>query len=124
MNQEIIDLYKTVLDDTKLTTSEKRKLLDDIRSLIPGSQNRWNFRWVIWPLGLMALSLPILVLVQLLSPSAASIKIPDGLLSLASAAVGALAGFLAPNIQRTDLAPNAENPGLRATDENQVKNLA
>lgn len=117
MNPEIYALYQRVLDDPQLSLRDKRKLLDDIRSLIPGAQNRWNIRWIIWPLGLVALSLPALVFAKLFLAHPNEIAIPESLLALASAAVGALAGFLTPNNQRLEIPVRSETRRSEKSDD-------
>lgn len=127
MDDRIFELHKLVLADGALSVRKKRCLLNEIRKVIPGEQNRWNFRWIVWTLALMALSVP-----AWLAWTRGS-TIPPGLLSLASAAVGALAAFLAPHARQTEetsqttpsvtrqaLTPHQEsaspNPPLEPTD--------
>ena len=64
------------------------KLLNEIRKLAPPEGNRWNFRYIIFTLALVALSAPTWMIVR------GDLTRPQGLLALASTAVGALAAFL------------------------------
>lgn len=100
MSYEIVELYKTVLYAPKdhLSFDEKREILNDIRKIMPPDENRWNFRYVIFTLALIALSVPgVAVWLIWLDRG----DIPQGLLSLGSTAVGALAAFLTPSIRRS-----------------------
>ena len=105
MDQSLIELHRVVLSDSGLSVRQRRALLNDIRKLIPPDQNRWNLRWVIFPLALIGLSLPAVFAIHVVYLGQFPEKVPEGLVSLASAAVGALAGFLTPYIRKSDEAP-------------------
>ncbi|MEK6303378.1 MAG: hypothetical protein AABO41_21930 [Acidobacteriota bacterium] len=114
MNSQLVELYKAVvLSDLKI--GDKEKLLNELRKVMAPEENRWHFRIVIWTLALVALSIPIAVLWSLGKGSA--VDVPPGLLSLGSAAVGALAAFLTPYARRREeetpestLAPTTDLP--------------
>lgn len=89
MDTEVIALYKSICENNSLDIGTKQVLLDEIRKLKPASENRWNFRYVIWALAIVALASPLTMLL-----TQATIEIPDGVLSLSSTAVGALAAFI------------------------------
>jgi hypothetical protein len=86
-------LLMIVLTTPNLHVDEKIKLLNELRKLKPPTSDRWIYRWVIWFLGATII---ITVSVSLLMAFKGKAGIPDGLLAIASAAVGALASFLSP----------------------------
>ena len=75
-------------------------MLNEIRKLMSPDQNRWNFRWVILSLALVALSVPIYAF-TLVSKSQ-TVDIPEAILSLGATALGALAGYLTHYTQRQE----------------------
>ena len=89
----LFDLIRIVLEDSKLQTNEKKILIDELRKNNPGTSDRWTYRYAILTLG-GAVILTILALSYL--GAYAEGKIPDGLVGIGSAAVGGLAGLLAP----------------------------
>lgn len=93
MNPELIELHKKVLDDNSLNFEQKKEMLDEIRKMIPPDQNRWNFRYAIMPLAVIALATPAYALIAAIRHTS-PIDIPEALLSLSSTAIGALAAFL------------------------------
>lgn len=95
MDNEVSELYKSILEDKELDLEKKKELLDEIRKLKPASDNRWNFRYVIWALALVALSSPLVYVVH------GEIKdFPEGLMALSSTAVGALAAFITSSLKK------------------------
>lgn len=89
----LLDLIRIVLEDPQLKPEEKRSLIDELRKNNPGTSDRWTYRYAILTLG-GAVLLTILALWYLGAHHGASI--PDGLISIGSAAVGGLAGLLTP----------------------------
>ena len=75
-------------------------MFNEIRKLMSPDQNRWNFRYVIVPLALVALSVPIYAFTLIFN--SLTVDIPEALLSLGSTALGALAGFLTHYTQRRE----------------------
>jgi len=95
MKETIQRLAQQLTDDESLPTDQKVKLLENLQKLSPPLQSdRWIFRLVVGFLG-------ITVLLTVIGGFYLSIKtaatIPEGLIALGSAAVGALAGLLAPS---------------------------
>lgn len=88
-----LDLMRMVLADGKLDSEEKRMLIDELRKNNPGTSDRWTYRYAILTLG-GAVVLTIIALTIL--STLADVKIPEGLVSIGSAAVGGLAGLLTP----------------------------
>jgi hypothetical protein len=89
----IFDLIKIILSDPKLSSSEKKALIDEVRKNSPTLNDRWLYRWAIWMLG-------VTVIITALSFSALSwvgAEIPQGLVALGSGAASGLAGLLAPS---------------------------
>lgn len=64
---------------SNLPRCEKKMLLNEIRKLMPPDENRWNFRYVIWTLALVALSVPVTAAWQIYecTPSLAECKVQD-----------------------------------------------
>jgi hypothetical protein len=89
----LLDLIRIVLEDPQLKPDEKRSLIDELRKNNPGTSDRWTYRYAILTLG-GAVLITILALWYLGAHQGATI--PDGLISIGSAAVGGLAGLLTP----------------------------
>ena len=95
MKETIQQMAQMITDDVSLPSDHKVKLLENLQRLSPPLQSdRWIFRLVVAFLG-------ITVLLTVIGGFYLSIKtassIPEGLIALGSAAVGALAGLLAPS---------------------------
>ena len=88
MYDKIFDLYTKVLEDKELPPEKKEEMFNEIRKITSPIDNRWNFRYVIFALALVALAVPAFALWR------ADAQIPDALLSIAATAIGALAGLL------------------------------
>ena len=89
------DLIQQVTGDNSLPSDQKVKLLECLQKLsTPLQSDRWIFRLVVAFLGVSVL-LTIILGFYLSIKTAATI--PEGLIALGSAAVGALAGLLAPS---------------------------
>jgi hypothetical protein len=99
MTKEVTALYELVLRSGR-PVCEQKKLLNEVRKLLPAEGNRWNFRYVIFTLALVALSVPVVAGVLLCRGK--EIDLPEGLLALASTAVGALAAFVSQAVHKRD----------------------
>jgi hypothetical protein len=89
------ELIQQVSTDPSLPADQKVKFLGSLQKLAtPLQSDRWIYRLVVAFLGLTVL-LTILGGFYLSIKTAATI--PEGLIALGSAAVGALAGLLAPS---------------------------
>jgi hypothetical protein len=75
----------------KADNKELKKVLDELRNF--ANPGRWVYRTVVWFLGLTALVTVVGVVWLVLCGKGA--EIPDGLIALGSASIGALAGLLA-----------------------------
>lgn len=102
-------LYQRILADSNLTQRQKRQLLPDAH------QHRAT-SWVIWLLALVVLSIPFTCAAHVLLVGSFPNDIPDGLLSLASAAGGALAGYLTPRQHRREAEPREEDEAWSAAE--------
>jgi hypothetical protein len=102
MSDPITHLVEKIID-SRHDLRDKKALLNEVRKIMAPEQNRWNFRFAIWTLATVAISIPVVVIVNLCKAEATNnvLDVPDGLLSLGSAAIGALAAFLTPYAQRT-----------------------
>lgn len=89
------ELILQITNDPSMASDQKIKVLESLQKLsTPLQSDRWIFRLVVAFLGLAVL-LTIVGGFYLSIKTAASI--PEGLIALGSAAVGALAGLLAPS---------------------------
>lgn len=89
------DLILQVTNDSSLTADQKVNLLGSLQKIAtPLQSDRWIYRLVVSFLG-FAVILTIVGGFILSFKTAATI--PEGLIALGSAAVGALAGLLAPS---------------------------
>jgi len=86
------DLLKTVVLDRQLSSSDKGVLLSHLKAVSPVS-DRLTYRTAIYLIGTIAV-LTIIAIWNLLWIGKA---IPDGLIAIASGAVGGLAGLLSPS---------------------------
>ncbi len=89
------ELIQQVTNDKSLSAEQKIQLLASLQKIsTPLESDRWIFRLVVAFLG-------VAVLLTIIGGFYLSIKtavtIPEGLIALGSAAVGALAGLLAPS---------------------------
>lgn len=95
VKETLQNLIQQVTNDNSLSSDQKVKLLEGLQTLsTPLQSDRWIFRLVVAFLGLTVL-LTVLGGFYLSIKTAATI--PEGLIALGSAAVGALAGLLAPS---------------------------
>jgi hypothetical protein len=80
----------------KQLTERVKEVKEELRS--PLDTDKWIYRYVVWFLGLAILaSLICTFYLSVRSPNPQELKIPDIFLAIGSAAVGALAGLLAPS---------------------------
>lgn len=93
LGSSYFDLLRSVVTAQDLTAEQKKTLLDGLRKASPTS-DRLTYRLAIGLLGVIAL-FTIGATWHLLSQKTAA-QIPDGLIAIASAAVGGLAGLLSP----------------------------
>jgi len=104
MNAKVFGLYESILKSGKLAwwdVRQKKALLNEIRKLMAPTENRWNFRWVILALIVLAFAVPGYAFWQL-ARGGPSDQLPPELLTLGATAVGALAGFLRPTRENGD----------------------
>jgi hypothetical protein len=93
----LFDLMKFVLADPTTTPEQKKLLIDELRKNNSSAADRWTHRGSLWILG-GAIVVTILSVAILAGLGA---KIPEGLLSLGTGVVGALAGLMAPGQKAT-----------------------
>ena len=87
------DLLKAVVVDQTLSGEQKKILLEQLKGSSPTS-DRLTYRLAIWILGFIALV--TIVAIWHLTSQPNALKVPDGLIAIASGAVGGLAGLLSP----------------------------
>lgn len=85
------DLLRTVVTDKRLTGEEKKFLLVQLKGIAPTS-DRFTYRTAIWILGTLALT--TIGLLGAIYLTGAGTSPPEGLIAIASGAVGGLAGVL------------------------------
>lgn len=91
----LYELMEKVLSDTKLSTEDKIKLIDELRKNNPASSDRWAPRVAIWILGASILTTIICMTVFGKTGD-------DGLIAIGSAAVGGLAGVISQTTRTTN----------------------
>jgi hypothetical protein len=106
LDPQIYDLYSQILNSDR-TVPEKKAMWNEVRKLMSPDDNRWNFRYVVIPLALLALAVPIYAFTLAFRDQ--PVDIPQALNSLGSAGVGALAAFLTQYSQSRRGVP-AETP--------------
>jgi hypothetical protein len=89
------ELIQQVTNDNSLPADQKVKLLTSLQKLpTPLQSDRWIYRLVVAFLGLAVL---FTIIGGFILSFKTAVTIPEGLIALGSAAVGALAGLLAPS---------------------------
>lgn len=89
------EFIQEVTHDPSLPPDQKVKLLGNLQKLAsPLQSDRWIFRLVVAFLGLAVL---LTIVGGFILSFKTAATIPEGLIALGSAAVGALAGLLAPS---------------------------
>ncbi len=93
MPAKLNDVISSVAGNPNITETDREKLVADLQEVKP-FEDLWIYRAVVMALGLTVLITMggIIFLASRQSPT----TIPDGLVALGSAALGALAGLLAP----------------------------
>src|SRR5690348_11995038 len=92
----IDDAILAAVQSTTGTLAEKEALIKQLVHALP--TDRWTFRWVIW--GLIAVVLiPVIGVfgIWAVKGTIDANSIPQGLISIASTAIGALAAFITPS---------------------------
>ncbi len=89
-------LTQEIENNSTLSPDQKKNYLDVINSLNPLAKDNWIYRIVVSSLGL-ALILTVIggILAALIGGQGTAL--PEGLVAIGSASVGALAGLLAPS---------------------------
>jgi hypothetical protein len=87
-------LMQLVLINPDINTQDKKELIDELRKNNPAMDDRWTYRYATWFLGGVVL-LCVAALWSLGNNSGSQIS--QGLVALGSAALGGLAGLVAPN---------------------------
>jgi hypothetical protein len=96
--ESLDDAINDITADDSMKPESKEKLLKSLRRLkSPLEYDRWIYRMVVLFLGVTVVATVVGgFMMASLSTDAAQKDIPEGLIALGSAAVGALAGLLAP----------------------------
>jgi hypothetical protein len=106
----IDDAIFAVVQRNDLDANQKNQLIGQLRKALP--TDRWTFRYVIW--GLIAVviipTLGVLILWAWNIETFDASKVPQGLISLASTALGALAAYITPGIHQSGQAPQGQAP--------------
>ena len=100
--ESVGELAAKVAADPELAEQIKREPAAAIAGVAaPLQSDRWIYRIVVTALGLVA----VIAVLGLIIVALEEVAIPDAVLALGSAAVGALAGLLAPSPTPTKSAP-------------------
>jgi hypothetical protein len=90
----LYELMRLVLINPDIDTQDKKQLIDELRKNNPAMDDRWTYRYATWFLGGVVL-LSVIALWSL--GNSGKSEISQGLVALGSAALGGLAGLIAPN---------------------------
>lgn len=91
------------------TPDEKVKIIKELTTAAP--TDRWTTRYVIWGLIAVVIVIAIGSVIMLgMEGTAGAGKIPDGIIALATTALGALAAYLVPPIGHTATAVETTTP--------------
>jgi hypothetical protein len=93
-----VDLVRVILC-SDIPTKEKLKLIDEVRKIGPASDDRWAYRICVY--GLCLCVNACIIVIGVLSFSNQVAEIPETLIALGSAAVGALATMMSNNNRQT-----------------------
>lgn len=100
--ESVESLIRAILESDR-TVKEQKVLIAELRKLDAPWGDRWIYRIVIWMLGLSALGTVAGAFLVLIFPvitgkavPTSAIQLPEGIIALGSAAIGALAGILVP----------------------------
>jgi len=100
-SKKAIENIKSAVDGTALSQSDKdnvKKVIDEeVAKGGPLDWDKWIYRMVVAALGLAILSCLSFVFVLSLSNTDSNLQLPEIFMAVGSAAVGALAGLLAPS---------------------------
>ena len=92
-------LFITVAQDNSIPAEAKARLIEELHAIPTALQSDpWIYRMVVAALGFTVLSS---VIGALIITGTSGASIPEGVVALGSAAVGALAGLLAPSPVRS-----------------------
>ena len=94
---EVVLMYRSIIE-SDMEMDDKLKYLDEVRKLKPPSENRWNFRYVIWAIALVAISSPLMFLA--FAVQGKEVDPPEAMLTLSSTAVGALAAYITSALKK------------------------
>jgi hypothetical protein len=108
MTDRIYEAIEKVATAPDIPVSDKVRLIDELRKGMPVINDRWTVRYIIWGLIFIA-AVPILFF-SVAAVRGTSISMPEPIVAIMSAAVGALATYLTP-LRR------AEEGGRSATDQ-------
>jgi hypothetical protein len=108
MNYKLLGEIQDLVDETPQISSEKKKQIADKiqQARTPLETDKWIYRTVVGALGAAILACLtfsfVLTWQHAAQNGSGDIKIPDIFLAIGSAAVGALAGLLAPSPMHKD----------------------
>lgn len=87
----VVDLVRVILC-SDIHTKDKLKLIDEVRKITPASDDRWSYRICVY--GLCLCVNASIIVIGVLSFNNQGAEIPETLIALGSAAVGALATMM------------------------------
>lgn len=97
--QKIEGIINSVMSATDIPEDRKRNILEQLNAVTrPLETDPWIYRMVVLCLGLTVLATVIGgIVLTYIGGSSPNFQIPQGVVAIGSAAVGALAGLLAPS---------------------------
>lgn len=114
--KEVAELFRIIIENKEMNILQKKLLLGEVRKLRPPEEDRWVYRTVVWVLGIVAI-------LTVAYPFIAGGEMPQGLLAIGSAAMGALAGYLTPTLKPKDENKMDEPPPAVSSPVAEVVNV-
>ncbi len=94
MSDRIFDAIEKVAIAPDIPVADKVKLIDELRKGMPAINDRWTVRYIV--LGLIAIAVIPIAFFSLGTVFFKTDSVPDSIVAITSAAIGALATYLTP----------------------------
>lgn len=99
MSDRIFDAIEKVAIAPDIPVADKVKLIDELRKGMPAINDRWTVRYIV--LGLIAIAVTPILFFSAGAVFGTASSLPDSIVAITSAAIGALTTYLTP-LRRTD----------------------
>lgn len=110
MTDRIYEAIEKVATATDIPVADKIRLIDELRKGMPVINDRWTIRYIV--LGLIFVAVTPILFFSFAAVFGAATSIPDSIVAITSAAIGALTTYLTP-LRRSD--DNGRVPAPAAT---------